>query len=656
MQMIKSKGQIFLGALGLIWLCSAAALAELPKNPLLQEAFLAAEREDHFTAAALVAPLQNSAVNTLFQWHKLRDGAGEYGEYIQFLSAHPNWPGLRRMRREGEVVIPANADPISVLAFFESEPPQTLPGAQALAGAYRLLGREEEAREVIITAWRSFSLDLHEQRDVLRSWSDVLEGQHWARADEAIWTGRLTEAERLLPLLSAGERRLAEARIALRRREEEVNPLINRIPRNLQDDPGLAYDRFLWRYRAGLTESAIDLMLSRSTSGASLGRPEIWGERRRILARRAMRNGNHRTAYRIAANHFMTEGYPPADMEWFAGYIALRKLGDTDLATRHFQRFLSFVDSPISVSRGHYWLGRAAEAAGNTQAAGQAYSTAAQYQTTFYGQLAAERSAAAVNMSIMGSSEDVNWRRSSFIRSDILPFANLAHQSGDWISTELFLTRIALDLKDPEEIAALAQYAIDQYGRADTAVRLSKQAAQEGQIFPVTAYPVTALANFQSRVSPELVKSLARQESELNPKAESHAGALGLMQLMPQTASQVARRMGLTYSRNRLTEDWRYNASIGIRYLEGLMADFDGSIVLSAASYNAGPSRVRNWMRSYGDPREMSPDQVLDWIENIPFRETRNYVQRVIEGLHVYRMRISGEVVPFQISADLIRG
>jgi soluble lytic murein transglycosylase len=185
---------------------------------------------------------------------------------------------------------------------------------------------------------------------------------------------------------------------------------------------------------------------------------------------------------------------------------------------------------------------------------------------------------------------------------------------------------------------------------------LSKRAALEGRIFPITAYPVTDLAAFSSRVAPELVKALARQESELNPEAESHAGALGLMQVMPRTAAQVARELGIGFSQDRLTEDWQYNARIGTHYLEGLLDEFNGSIVLSAAGYNAGPHRARSWIESYGDPRRMSPDQVIDWIEGIPFRETRNYVQRVVEGLHVYRLRLTGSPIPIQTSADITRG
>lgn len=633
-----------------------SASAQIPLNPTLMAAHEAKENNQWDEALAQVARAQNPRATTLFEWHRLRGGEAEFGEYVRFLSKHDDWPGLRRLRRVGEGEIPADADPIAVVAYFESEAPQTANGALRLATAYRSLGREAEARSVMISTWRNLSITEETRQEILQSWSAVLQGQHWARVDTAIWQRRLTEAERMLPLLDRDYRRLAEARIALRRRASGVDAKIAAIPAALKGDPGLAHDRFEWRYRSSLSSSAIELMLDRSTSAQSLGRPEAWGERRRILARRMMRNGDYQTSYRLAANHFMTEGYAPADMEWLAGFVRLRKLRDPAGALPHFQSFLTFVETPISLARGHYWAGRTYEAMGNQSQASASYAQAAQFQTTYYGQLAAERVGAVVDRGIIGSNGNVDWRNTSFMASPLLPYADLAHQSGDWISTELFLTRISLDLSNPLEIEALAQYAMDQYGRADTAVRLSKQAALDGYIFPNTAYPITALAGYQGGVAPELVKALARQESELNPEAESHAGALGLMQVMPRTAAQVAREIGLPFSEARLTEDWRYNAQIGTHYLEGLLDEFNGSIVLSAAGYNAGPHRARQWIERYGDPRRMTPDQVVDWIEGIPFRETRNYVQRVVEGLHVYRMRLTGEAMPLRISADLTRG
>ncbi|MEL7215388.1 MAG: lytic transglycosylase domain-containing protein [Pseudomonadota bacterium] len=642
---------------------SGPAAAQVQPDPRVQAAFEAVEEGDYAAAEAAARISGREGTLDLVEWHRLRAGQvadmpdPDWSDYIRFLSRHPDWPGLARLRRVGEQFIPQGANPIAVVSYFESVAPATSFGALQLATAYRALGREAEARAVVIRAWHDLYIEPEVEAAILRDWSAVLQGQHWARVDQAIWDSRLGEAERGVRHLSRDQQALARARIALRRGNSGVDALIAAIPGHLRSDPGLAFDRFDWRYSKRRTASARELLLEHSTSPEALGRPEAWGPRRRILARRAMREGNAELAYRLAANHHMTEGYAPADMEWVAGYVALQDLDQPARAARHFEQFLSFVETPISLARGYYWLGRAEEARGNVRLSQAAYRRAGQFQTTFYGQLGAERIGMPVDQSVLGSAQRrPNWEEASFRWSPLLAYADIAHQGGDWVTTELFLTRIALDLDDPLEMEKLAQYAIDQYDRADTAVRLSKRAARDGQIFPNTAYPLTDLAGYTGGVPAELVKSLARQESELNPQAESHAGALGLMQVMPRTAQQVAREIGLPYSKDRLTDDWEYNARIGTTYLSGLLDDFDGSIVLSAAGYNAGPHRSRQWIERYGDPRSMDPDEVIDWIESIPFSETRNYVQRVVEGMHVYRMRLEGRAVPLQIVADLTRG
>ncbi|MBB5517184.1 soluble lytic murein transglycosylase [Rubricella aquisinus] len=635
---------------------SGPARAELPPSPVLTLAFEAVDDSDWVSAFTLAERLNDPAAVDLIQWHRLRDGQGAWWEYIDFLSTHPDWPGLSRLRREGERQLPAGEHPVVVTAYFEGDAPATGNGALRLANAQAALGQTDQARDTITAAWRTLSLDAEEKSAILSQWGTVLQTHHWARTDHLIWEGQMRDAEAMLPLLSPDYRALATARISLRRTENGVNALIDRIPAALQSDPGLAHDRMVWRMRKGNWDGAREMVLASSESAATLGRPEAWGDRRRSLARSAMRSGDITDAYRLAANHHMTVGYGRADMEWFAGWVQLRKFRQPDRAIPHFERFLSMVETPISVARGAYWLGRAEEARGRTTAAREMYALAGQHQTTFYGQLAAERGGIAVDTSIIGTRQGVNWQGASFVGSPLLHLANLAHQGGDWITAELFLTRIALDLQNPAEQELLAQYAIDQFGRADTAVRLSKQAAGDGLVFPNTAYPVTELASFQSRVPVEIVKSLARQESELNPEAISHAGARGLMQVMPATAQGISRRLGLPYAESRLTEDWQYNATLGSDYLGDLLDEFRGSIVLSAIGYNAGRSRAYQWMERYGDPRRMSPDEVIDWIETIPFNETRNYVQRVVEGMHVYRQRLTGQAVPLQINADITRG
>ncbi|MGB0497427.1 MAG: lytic transglycosylase domain-containing protein [Rubricella sp.] len=638
--------------------CAAvpATAQQLFPDQRLEAVFEATTASDYVGAITLAQQTGDPGVIDLVLWHRLRDGQGEWWEYRDFLARHPDWPGLARLRREGERRIPADARPGDIIAYFGADAPQTGIGALRLANAFRAVGREGEARETVIAAWRGLSLSPSTQGEFLADWGTVLAGQHEARLDHLLWEGRSSEAERMFPLVDAGWRALAEARIALRQRRNGVDALIDAVPARLASDPGLAYERFVWRDRAGLDASALELLLQRTGSAESLGRPEEWGQRRRSFARSAFRAGDIRTAYRLASQHHSTEGYPRADMEWFAGWLALRHMGDPGRAAGHFEAFLAMVETPISVARGAYWLGRAEEARGRRDLAREMFALAARHQTTFYGQLAAQRAGIPVDTSIIGNRSGPTWRNAAFTRDPRLAMADIATRGGDWITAELFLTRLALDARDPAEIELIAQYAIDRYGRADTAVRLSKDAALDGRVFADTAYPVTELATLQAIVAPEFVKAIARQESELNPEAESHAGALGLMQVMPATARSVAGEIGLPYSRDRLTQDWQYNAQIGTAYLAGLLDEFDGAVILAAAGYNAGPGRPRSWMERFGDPRRMSPDDAVDWIESIPFNETRNYVMRVVEAIHIYRLRLGGQAVPWQIEEDITSG
>ncbi|MEO1540199.1 MAG: lytic transglycosylase domain-containing protein [Pseudomonadota bacterium] len=639
-----------------VLLCCATLLRADPITPNrdMTAAFEAAEINDWVQAFRFAERVGDPLALDLILWTRLREGQGDWWEYPDFLRKHPDWPGLARLRKAGEADMPEGLRASDVQAFFANDAPQTGTGALRLGAALQAGGDLPAAQEVIRTAWRDLSLTEEEHDAFVAEWPRTLRGHHEVRLDNLLWDGRGREAERMLPLVGADWRALARARIALRANQRDgVNALIDAVPAGLQADPGLAYERFVWRARRGF-DSAKTLLMERSTSAASLGRPEKWGTRRRGMARQEMRNGNYRTAYRIAANHHMTEGYPPADMDWLAGYIQLRKLNNPGGALPHFEAFRARIDTPISLGRAGYWLGRTHEALGNSTAARDAYALAATYQTSFYGQLAAARAGFPVDASL-ANPQTTDWQRAGFADDPLLRAARIAWSGGDWVTAELFLSRIALDLQNPGELRHLAQMALEA-GRADTAVRLAKRAARRGDVYPETAYPLTEITEFAGRLPVELVTSLARQESELNPEAISRVGARGLMQVMPATAQDIARDMGLPYSRARLTEDWRYNVTLGTHYLEGLMDEFRGSVVLSAAGYNAGPGRPRQWITRYGDPRRMNVDRVVDWIEGIPFRETRNYVMRVVEGMHVYRMRISGRAIPLQIEEDLTAG
>lgn len=411
-----------------------------------------------------------------------------------------------------------------------------------------------------------------------------------------------------------------------------------------------AFDR-AWRSRDWLTAESV--ILAASTSAAGLGDPERWGERRRSLVRRAQREGRYQSAYQMASRHFLTTGRSFADLEWLAGWIALRYLDDADSAATHFLQFRTDVVTPISLGRAGYWIGRAFEAKGEPGLARHWYNQGAQHLTSFYGQLSAAKLNLPGDPAIAGGTAP-DWRTTPALQTDAVRAALLIYYAGERNLAQQFFHHLARELPAPDGVGALASLALE-LGEYSFAVRIAKISARRGHVLHHAYYPVHPLAQFERGVEPALAMSIARQETELDPRAISPAGARGLMQLMPGTARLVAGQLGMEYDRARLTTDWQYNAVLGQRYLADQILRFGGSYAMAAAAYNAGPHRVDQWIAEYGDPRFQTVD-LIDWLETIPFEETRNYVQRIMEGLYVYRSRISGVAGPMTIMQDLARG
>lgn len=621
----------------------------------MSEALAAVDAKDWASAAHIASAIRDPMASEIVTWLRLRAGEGDWSEYVEFLARNPDWPGLKRLRRASEGVMPRGLTSALVRAHFQAEPPQTGRGVLRLGAALKDIGRTGEARSAAIRAWVELSLNEDEELALLRDYGGALARHHEERLDQLLWRGLTREAQRMLPRVSTGSQALAKARIALRRGSKGVDALITAVPRALQDHPGLAYERFIWRIKKERWDDAEAFLTEQTRAGAELGRPEYWAQRRRGFARRAMRRGAHQAAYLLAQQHQLTpqDGYAYADLEWLAGYISLRFFKKPEQALRHFRNFQAAVATPISLGRSGYWLGRAYEEAGRQVDAIKAYSLGATYQSSFYGQLSAERAGLPADSSLVGTSEPGSWKGAAFLNSTVFRAGLLLHYADEPIFVRWFFSHMAETMTSVDQ-SKLAQVALD-IERPHAALRIAKEAAKSAHVIAAPYYPVTELAHFGVEIPPELAMAIARQESELNPAAISPVGARGLMQIMPATARRVAKQVGTEYSKARLTSDWRYNARLGIAYLSGLLEDYNGSIVLAAAAYNAGPSRVNGWIAEYGDPRRDTVDQV-DWIENIPYRETRNYVQRVLESLHVYRLRINGRAEPLRLALELSKG
>ncbi|WP_306735131.1 lytic transglycosylase domain-containing protein [Marimonas arenosa] len=616
-------------------------------RPLIS-AIHAMKRGDWDRAAEL-AVRDGPAAVSLIEWHRLRAGRGSFDEVTAFLGSHGHWPGLKLLRKRNEAGL-EGAPRDEIIAFFRQEPPQTGQGVLIFADALLAAGEQGEAHAEVVLAWRSFDLTEAEHDDFVERFGTLLKPHHEARLDMALWRGLSSDVKRLLPLVDDGHKALAEARQVLRSSAKDPDALIEAVPEALREDAGLAYERFLWRLGKGRLGDAVQLLNERSEAG-TLGEPERWAGWRRNLARRMMREGEAALAYRIAANHGLVEGSAFSDLEWLAGYLALRKLNDPALALAHFEHFLVAVDTPISLGRAGYWLGEAYAAMDAPDKAQAAWSEGAKHQTSFYGLLAAEKAGIGPDVALKGMEYFPAWQGAAFAKSDLAQVAALALAMGDLTLAERFVLQIAEGL-DRKGLGQLGNM-VEDLGEPHLAVMLGKFAARRGLVITAPYYPLHPLKDMDLPVPTEMALAIARRESEFDPRVVSGAGAQGLMQLMPGTARLVARQLRIDHNNGEVLRDWTYNARLGAAYLADLARRFDGNVIMVAAGYNAGPGRPQRWMKEYGNPLN---DEVgiVDWIEHIPFDETRNYVMRVSESLPVYRARLGRDPLPEPFSQELV--
>jgi len=649
-----AKGAIvirLIAALLLILLLVLPGVARADAASALAGALKAVARQD-WPGAAVAAQVAGPVAADLVEWHRLRAGDGAARDYAAFVARRPDWPGLPLLLEKGEYAVAA-AGVDAIIAYFAGHAPQTGVGALALARAYRATGQTALAEAEAERAWLDLPMAAADQAGLVAEFGAVLAPLHTRRLDAMIWAGHSADAARMLDLVPPGWRASAAARLALLAGQDGVDALVAAVPAEFAGGAGLAYARMVWRMDRGLTDDAADLMVERSASAKALGQPEAWADARATLVRRDLRDGNDTRAYRLAAGHRLDPvagNADYADLEWLAGYVALRRLGDGERALGHFQNLRLAARSEITIGRAGYWEGRANEALGRPDAARAAYSYAARHQTGFYGLLAAEKAGVAMNPALAGGDRYPDWAGAGFMQSSVLQAALLLQKAESRSLAARFFLHLA-ETQGPVELGQMADLALS-LGEPYIALKLAKQAAEQGVILNRAYYPVTGLADMELPVPTELALAIARRESEFDPAAVSAAGARGLMQVMPATAKLIAPRAGLQYLPELLGSDATYNARLGATYLAQLRSEFGSSPLLVAAGYNAGPGRPRKWIEDFGDPRDPGVDPV-DWIEAIPFAETRTYVMRVAESMLIYRARLAGGPVEIRLSAEL---
>ncbi|WP_333711910.1 lytic transglycosylase domain-containing protein [Yoonia sp.] len=629
----------------ILGLASAGTAQEVPAP---SAAAVAMGSESWDTARALAAAVDPLTADVV-EWLRLRDGEGTFADHQRFSARHPDWPGMAQVRAAGELTIQTGHDPAEVIAWFGDNAPQTGEGAVRLAEALMASGQIDRANAVLREAWINLRLTEEGHSAMVAAFGDILAPHHVARVQELLWRSRRAEAERMLPLLPDDQRALAAARIGYLTRASDLAALVSAVPQALRSDAGLAYDRFNWLASRGELTEAVAMLRERSTSAEAMGEPFRWSGYRRILARWEMREGRADAAYALATGHFLTEGESYVDLEWLAGYVALTYLGDPVTARAHFENGLRASSGPISLGRMHYWIGRTYEVKGEIDAAARAYGAGAEHQTSFYGLLASEKIGRPLQPALAGA--EIAWAGHPVFDDPVVRAALILLAGGERGAAVTFIAALGQEM-DAGGIAALGAY-LSSIDEDYYALLLGKTAVTRDILIPEIYYPLHDLAEMDLPVDPALALSIARRESEFNVTIGSPVGALGLMQVMPATAEEVAGWLNLPYSRARLTADWEYNAMLGAAYLAYLTDEFGPTPVMIAAGYNAGPSRPKAWIEERGDPRLREMD-VIDWIEHIPFRETRNYVQRVTESLPIYQARLTGQTGPVAFTRFLL--
>lgn len=613
------------------------------------------------TANTSLGKISNPLLHKALQWMIYLDvpTKSSFEEIADFIRNNPSWPRMSRLHERAEELMQPSLDASAVVAWFKGREPVSTEGWVRLGAALLALDKKEEATAIFRKAWVNGSFTKAQERQFYRVYRQYLtRDDHIDRLERLLWEGSYWPTRRMFGKVNENLRLLAEARFLLRHMRGNVDKAIERVPAALKTHPGLIYERLRWRRKKGRDEAAHEILLSPPDA---MIRPDLWFKERATLARRALGNGLISEAYRMVLDHGLTgeDAANYAEAEWLAGWIALRFLNEPAWAYAHFSNMFGVVRYPISVARGAYWSGRAAEAMGHVNLSESWYRKAARYFTTYYGQLAAVKldntgSGLQLPVAPVISADDIT----RFNTHELVLVARvLAEVDAKDRLRPFILHLFSLDegVAWATQTAALAR----ELGRPDLAIQVTKLAERRGQYILDVGYPVLVPPKIPKKANDiitenPLVLALIRQESAFYTAACSGAGAMGMMQLMPATAKRVAKQAGLRYTKAKLVNDPDFNMQLGQSYIAGLLKSFDGSYILSLAAYNAGPSRAKAWVKANGMPNDPEVDPI-DWVEAIPFAETRNYVQRVLENLQVYRALLAETKVVLMLDQDLRR-
>jgi len=620
---------------------------------IYRAAFKAVAQDKWADARRLAGQAKNKLPAKVIQWLDLtRPGPGRsFDEISQFMRDNPAWPHQNTLQAMAERNMPPGLPAQATIAWFRGRDPQTAYGSAELARAMLATGQTGQATSLLRQAWREENFDsTDDEAQFLAEFSSYLRpDDHVARLDRLLWSHDEDGARRLLPYVDSGHQALALARIALAKKDDSASVAVDSVPPALQHDAGLLYELARSRRKAGDYIGAAAVL---DPPPPSISRPDLMWPELEDAARRAVLRGDMSVGYRLSSGHQATEGLTFADGEWLSGWIALRFLDDFRQSYTHFTGLYTGVASPISKARGAYWAGRAAEEMGDLATAQNWYRAAASNLTTYYGQLAASRIGSRDVLQFSPMPQPSKAERLAFEGRETVRVVRLLAQLDESDRARPFLQKMTDEAEEPTKLRLVADLS-HAIGREDYAVMVAKAARTKGVDMIDYLFPLRTIPAGQGP-EPALLLAVIRQESAFDVKAVSSAGALGLMQLMPFTAKHVAKTLKTKFRPKDLVKDGDYNIRLGRAYLQELIEFFDQSYVLAIAAYNAGPDRVNQWIQQFGDPRDYGVD-VVDWVETIPLSETRNYVQRVMENLEVYRHRLGTSQMVQSLQQDLTR-
>ena len=609
---------------------------------LAKKAVSEMKKSDWTNALKTAKKAKDKSIYNFIQWRHLLTGGNKasFYDYLNFINANKDYPRLGRIKYLAEHKLSnEKITPGKIIDWFGDEEPLSGYGKMILGESYILTGQIEQGKKLIKEGWITAELSKTDLRFFRKKFKKHLNADDYIkRADFLAWENKYWDLKRMLRYLPKDYELLYNARQLLMSKSYGVDQAIKNVPDRFKNDAGLNFDRLKWRRKRGRIDSSAEILLNVKNTKDYLVRPDKWWDEREIISRSLIYEKKYELAYKIASNHTLIEGSDYAAAEWMSGWIALSFLDDPLLSKDHFQNFYNNVSYPISTSRGAYWLARSYKALGDKENSKKWFEEAAKYLTTYYGQLAFLELNPNENFELSKDMEVDKKYREKFYSKELVKITYLLDELNEDKYTKFILRHLANEnIENGSEI--LASELSTNIGRFDFAIQIAKIASYEKRFHNKFNYPIISTPkNINGRKIPEsaFILSIIRQESEFDLSANSHAGAKGLMQLMPYTAKLVAKQAKLPYVKSRLTTDPEYNINLGSHYIAGLILDYDGAYPYAIAAYNAGPNRVKYWKKINKDPQKKQIDYV-DWIELIKFRETRNYVQRVLENYNVYR-------------------